>query len=143
MTAPLHEDDPLPGYYERRLVAGGPWLPARIWWEMAPRVECDECGGVGDLPMHDEHGREASGWPERCWECRGTGRLPDGDDILRCTIAGEERDPFEQWTHLARHPITEAEYNLRLAQRRWDIAHDPRAPAATQAVDWLSTSPKF
>ncbi len=29
----IHEDEPLSGFYRRRLVRGGPWVPAVIWME--------------------------------------------------------------------------------------------------------------
>lgn len=32
MNAP-RVDQPQPGYYKTKLVRGGPWVPARIWWE--------------------------------------------------------------------------------------------------------------
>ena len=44
---PIHEDDPQPGFYKRRLVRGGPWVPAAIW---VVEPERDE---AGDL-MSDE-----------------------------------------------------------------------------------------
>lgn len=30
---PIHEDNPLPGFYQTRAVRNGPWLPAIIWTE--------------------------------------------------------------------------------------------------------------
>ena len=30
-ASPIHEDNPIPGYYKRRLVRNGPWVPATIW----------------------------------------------------------------------------------------------------------------
>ena len=36
-----------------------------------------------------------------------------GDEVLRCEIGGEYRDPEEYWLHLAKRPITKEEYEQR------------------------------
>ena len=59
MTQPLTLE-PQAGYYKCRLVRGGPWLPAVIWWHTAER------GAAGEL-LGDE------GW--RC-EIDGDARDP-------------------------------------------------------------------
>ncbi len=33
MTKPIDINEPKPGFYRRRLVRGGPWVPALIFWE--------------------------------------------------------------------------------------------------------------
>ena len=33
----IRENDPRPGYYLAREGKGKPWMPVRIWWQMAPR----------------------------------------------------------------------------------------------------------
>lgn len=30
---PIHDSDPQPGFYKRKLIKGGPFVPARIWIE--------------------------------------------------------------------------------------------------------------
>lgn len=35
-------EDPQPGFYRRRLVKGGPWVPVRIWMEQAIDPETGE-----------------------------------------------------------------------------------------------------
>jgi len=38
-----HDADPQPGFYQRRAVRGGPWLPVRVWLEQSIDAE------TGDL----------------------------------------------------------------------------------------------
>lgn len=42
MSEPIRENDPQEGYYRRRLVRGGPWVPARIWWQDGERDAAGE-----------------------------------------------------------------------------------------------------
>lgn len=30
-STPRHDADPQPGFYQRRAVRGGPWLPVKVW----------------------------------------------------------------------------------------------------------------
>lgn len=39
---------PVPGFYQCRLVRGGPFVPARIWWEHG-----DRCPETGELMSDD------------------------------------------------------------------------------------------
>lgn len=119
MTDPIRENDPKPGFYRRRLVRGGPWVPARIWIEPAERVPCDECDGSG-----------RHGFGPICHACNGEGKVPIHDDLMYCEVNGEPRDPFDQWLWLAGHPITEVEYwQMRgLDSELADAAPDASAP---------------
>lgn len=91
-------NDPQPGYYRRRLVRGGPWVPARIWY----------------------------GLPADPW----TGDLLDRSPRLQCEVAGELRDPLDQWTWLAARPIAEADYWFEIEDRKWLAQHRPSDPKA-------------
>ena len=62
--SPVNDSTPQPGFYKRRLVKGGVFVPARIW------VEQDVCPVTGELlsdeVMHCEiNGRAAD--PEDAW----------------------------------------------------------------------------
>ena len=138
----VHENDPQPGHYLRQFVRGGPWLPARIWWEMAPRETCDECDGSRMI----KHATNYDGLGTfGCWECNGTGEVPTSDDVLRCEIAGEPYDPYAEWTWLAKpeQKITKARYELLMAQRDHDETYDPTVTPAREAVDWMKVRPTF
>lgn len=39
-----------------------------------------------------------------------------GDEVMRCEVAGQERDPAEEWLWLASRPVSQAEYLRLLAQ---------------------------
>lgn len=43
----MHLDEPQAGWYRTRLVKGGPYVPARIWWEQ----EIDEAGELLAQPV--------------------------------------------------------------------------------------------
>lgn len=70
-------DEPQCGWFRRRLVKNGPWVPARIFYEH---------------PINDE-----------------TGEL-EGDEVMRCEVGGERRNPADEWTWLAGHPISQEDY---------------------------------
>ena len=127
MSEPIRENDPIPGYYRRRLVRGGPWVAARIWVERAQREPCDECAGAG------------------CYTCKGEGEVPIHDDLLYCQVNGEPRDPFAEWTWLAGQPIGEDEYRLMMARGAWDRNYAPASPGANpaQTIDHLRIRPPF
>lgn len=43
---PIHDSDPQPGFYKRKLIKGGPFVPARIWIEQ-------HVDGDGDLTREE------------------------------------------------------------------------------------------
>lgn len=104
--------EPQPGWFKRRLIKGGVFVPARIWLEQ----EIDEI----------------------------TGELM-ADERLLCEVAGERRDPDEEWTWLAGHPISEAEFDYMTATRSWAAWHAPNAPEANprRALNHLTTPIRF
>lgn len=127
-------NDPQPGYYKRRLAKGGVEVPARIWWEWGDRETCAACGGLmGNIHVGP------------CRECDGEGTVLMSDDILRCTINGEDRDPFEEWSWLAGHPITEAEYKYLMADAEHAREYRPDDPKANprKPVDLDKMKPLF
>lgn len=96
----LHPGQKLPevpacGFYQTRLVMGGPWVPARIW-------------------------RQPSG--------------TEGQEVLRCEIGGKLRDAYQKFPTLARHPITEKEFNFQMADFAHAKAYRPNDPKATPAA---------
>ena len=67
MTKPIDIDDPQEGLYRRRLVRGGPWVPACIWWEYG---EVDQESGhkMEDDVLHClVNGRRRDPYSEWLW----------------------------------------------------------------------------
>ena len=95
---PIDINEPEEGFYKRRLVRNGAWVPARIWWV---RGEIDE-----------ESGHQMS------------------DDVLHCIVNGRKRDPYKEWIWLAKHRITEADYNFMVDDAAHAQAHRPDDPKA-------------
>lgn len=88
------------GWFTRRLVAGGPIVPGRIWLEQPT----DEAGELV------------------------------GPEVLRCEVAGKERDVDDEWTYLADSPITQADYDFRVADSAWCRAHAMDSPEANPTL---------
>lgn len=110
---PAITEDPQCGWYARRLVKGGPLVPARIW------LEQDVNEATGEL---------------------------HSDEMLRCDVAGRAEDPFEAWTWLARHPISEGDFNYLTEDSYWAAWHAPDDPVANprQPIDFLTAPiPEF
>lgn len=64
---PIDGNEPQVGWYKRRLVKGGPWVPARIW--LVQHIE-DGCL-VGDSSIQCEvNGKYADAEQEWTWLCR-------------------------------------------------------------------------
>lgn len=57
-----------------------------------------------------------------------------GDEVLRCEVAGKERDPDDEWMWLAASPITEAEYDFRTADASWCRTHAMDSPEANPTL---------
>ncbi len=57
-VVPMHEMEPHPGFYRRRLVKGGPWVPASIWMDQPTDPE------TGELTGPEELRAEVNGVPE-------------------------------------------------------------------------------
>lgn len=49
LRPPWHEDDPQPGFYKRRMVKGGPWVPVAIWIEQELDEETGELAAPEEL----------------------------------------------------------------------------------------------
>lgn len=87
--------------------------------------------------------------PARIWleqeVCQETGELLS-DEVLKCEINGELRDPFEAWHWLFREPITESQYNYLMARKEYAETWAPTEPSANpyQKTDWSKVpSPTF
>lgn len=103
-------DVPQCGFYQRRLVKGGVFVPARIWRE--PALD----------PVTGE---------------------PTGEDILRCELGEEPRDPVLEWDRLAKNPISREKYQFEMADRTWARQYAPGDPKAnpTKPVDFGNLKP--
>lgn len=106
----IHDEEPQVGYFKRRLVRGGVYVPAKIWLDQ--EIDPD------------------------------TGELL-ADERLQCEVAGEWRDPHEEWPRLCGHPISEADFNYLTALRQHCAWHEPDQPFANpkRPIDWLAVSP--
>lgn len=98
-------------------------------------------------PVHD--GEAHPGFYRRRMQRNG-GFVPaaiwsDGD-TLRCLVDGHEREAAAEWSHLCRHPVTEADYRHRVETGKWpdeadavseSLVHDeknePKDPAKVLA----------
>ena len=93
---PMHDSDPKPGFYQRRLVKGGPMVPVRIWLDQAIDDETGEL--IGDETLRCEvNGRPAD--PEDVWSYVADSPISEADfDLMRRRIA---------WAtaHAPDHPI--------------------------------------
>jgi hypothetical protein len=98
----LQPDVPVAGWYQMRLVRGGPLVPVRIWH---------------GLPIVD--GEEQDRSPRWCVEV-------DGETTRR----GELLDITQVWPWCAREPISEADYRFMVAHSRW-AKTQPHHPKAT------------
>lgn len=101
------------GWFQTRVVRGGPWVPAMIW------LEQEVCPDTGELLS---------------------------DEVLKCEIAGQLRDPYESWHYLFREPIDEPTYKYLMARGEYARNYAPTEPAANpyKATDWLKVpTPTF
>lgn len=113
------------------------------------------------LPVEAEFETPHCGWfmtrmvrggpwvPARIWIeqelCPDTGELLS-DEVMKCEIAGQLRDPYESWHYLFREPIEEAAYLYLMARAEYARAWAPEEPAANpfKATDWLKVpTPTF
>lgn len=106
---PIKVNEPQPGYYRRRLVKDGPFVPCRIWVE----EERDE---AGDLIA---------------------------DQKFFCLVNGRAADAFDQWSWLASHPISEADYEFMTEDADWCRKYAPDDPKAnpTKPIKARTTKP--
>lgn len=84
--------------------------------------------------------------PARIWregEVDFVTETPTGNQILRCTVAGNPRDPVIEWQKLARRPIPQAEYEFQIADGAWAREFAPSDPKANpgQPIDLLKAPP--
>ncbi len=77
--------------------------------------------------------------------CPETGDLLS-DEVMRCEVAGQLRDPYEQWHYLFREPIDEARYRYLVARGEYARTWSPYEPAANpfKKIDWTKIpTPQF
>jgi len=97
------------GFYRRRIVKDGPFVPVRFWLhQQIDRV-------TGEL-TEDERLR-----------CQVNGQEIIGADNIE-----------QQWVYCANHPISEAEFAFMCARADWAEEHAPNDPHAQPqlAIDW-------
>lgn len=106
------------------------------------------------LPVEAEFETPHCGWflarmtrggppvPARIWieqeVCEVTEELLS-DEVMRCEINGELRDPYEAWHWLFGEPIDEARYQFLMARKDYAETWAPQEPAANarHKTDWL------
>lgn len=113
--APVDLNDPRPGHYRRRLVKGGPMVPARIWI-----IDGDRDPDTGELTSDQKVCCVV--WFE------------DGP---------REVDAWEHWSFLAGNPISKADFDSMVATTDW--ARGTTAPEGSprEAVDLRRAAPIF
>lgn len=62
-----------------------------------------------------------------------------GDELIRCEVAGQRRDPEEEWPHLARLPISQAEYDSLIAEL---FTSENYVGPTRPIVRWIEEAPK-
>lgn len=121
MIAPVQLWPPTAGTYQTKLVAGGPFVPVRIWF---------------GAPIVDGEALDRS--PRWCVAIDGaTDRLEqDKESGYRCRVP---LDPLAVWPHCARYPISAANYEYMVAHSAWakDVPDHPKAKPRKR-VDFLT-----
>lgn len=85
--------------------------------------------------------------PARIWleqDVDETGELV-ADEVLRCEVNGEPRNPFHTWPWLFANPISEAEFRYMTAQAEWASQYSIFDPAANpyERLNPLTTPIRF
>ncbi len=90
---PVWEGHPQCGWFVRSFSDRGTLYPAMICME---QIVCDETGDLlSDERLRCVVARPGDGWP---------------------SIAGHDVDPYEEWTYLAKRPISQEEYHILMRQ---------------------------
>ena len=107
-------DVPVAGFYQRKLVKRGIFVPVKIWY--GPPVDPENADLVLDRSPR--------------WQGMVDGKL----------WTGEIQD---LWISCAKHPITKAEYNYLIARSRYARRWDPDHPAANprEPIDMMKAAP--
>lgn len=121
MISPVQLWPPTAGTYQTKLVAGGPFVPVRIWFG-APII----------------NGEELDRSPRWCVEIDGQTDMVEQDKATgyRCRV---QLDPLSVWPHCARYPIARDEYDFMIAHGAWakDVPDHPKA-RPRKPVDFLT-----
>lgn len=109
--------EPVAGYYRRRLVKGGVWMPVKLWF---------------GPPLDPETGEEL----DRSWRWQAM----DGDKL----VAGDA-EIQDVWTRCCREPINATEYFYLVADRAWCRENAPHLPEASphKPIDLNQIQPLF
>lgn len=89
---PVHEVEPHCGWFVRSYSYMGAFYPGLIFMHQPIDEQTGEL--VGDEVLRCVVARPGDGWP---------------------AVAGHEADPFEEWPHLAKRPISKEEYHALIA----------------------------
>lgn len=85
--------------------------------------------------------------PARIWLEQPTDENGEliADEVLRCEVNGDLRNPVEAWPWLFANPISEQEYCYMMAQAEWAREHAPSDPAANprQRLSALTSPIRF
>lgn len=113
----LRVDTPQAGFFKRRFVRGGPWVPVRLWF------------GAPNDPVTGEELERGHRWQA---EVRGE-------------LVTDETLVLEAWIACAGNPITEAEYDDMLNKIEHAETRDQRLPEykPDQKVDLNKLPPIF
>jgi len=113
----LRVDTPQAGFYKRRFVRGGPWVPVRLWF------------GAPIDPVTGEELERGHRWQA---EVRGN-------------LVTDETEIIETWISCAGNPITEDEYNAMLGKADYADTRDQRLPEfkPEQKIDLGKLPPIF
>lgn len=84
ILGPVRDGEPQEGFFKRRMVKNGPWLPVRIWWHQAER---DEAGHL----LEDEG-----------WRCEFAGKAVDPYEQWSRMLPGPFVIDEREYTYLTR-----------------------------------------
>ena len=106
-----------------------------------------------DIDLGDDYETPKCGWFQtrmarggpfvgaRIWieqeVCSETGELLS-DEVIKCEINGQVRDPYDAWMWLCREPIDEATYRYLMARGEYARNYAPQEPSANPfaKTDW-------
>lgn len=134
-------DDPKEGYYKVRMGSGKPWVPARYWFLDGERLSCEECDGTGKIVIRGTAPRLGR-LEMLCHVCLGDPRGVLVSDQIPCAMIADESVVCDNGIprYWPWHPIldaepvdsarSKAEYDFKLKEYRWAVAHAPDEPIA-------------
>lgn len=92
-SPPVHEDAPQCGWYRRRFVPGGPWVPARIWIHQVLDPETGELAEP-EMMLCEVNGREVGAMHEWTWLAKNPITEEQFDRMTQKRLWAEHHDPM-------------------------------------------------